>query len=722
MTSSSAPTRASSSSSGAAGYSLRNRTSVIPDYDIDLRGPSTDTANLSLILRGYLSAGLMAFTSAAMVMPFEVGKTLLQVQWIPAQALHDPSIHIHPPSQDPSTEDYLEEEEDEEDDDILGYLFYATNDLRRVYESDDWKEAGGRRSMAGMVLPVVIERGVSDMMRAISRWRGEGFLGLWKGQLTAFIIDTISSKLQPILLSGLFLLGSTPSAATLPLEHQAYPGLPLALSVGSYTITGLLLAPLDLIRTRLIVQSSQLRHRKYSGPINAFQQIVKDEGGIRNLFLDSTLLFPALLDNLVRPLIHLATPLIIDRVIGIDRVQEPLRFGLAEFGISSLGLLLVLPLETVRKRLQLQSVIHLLNCSKLASDFVQCPTMESSRDSIGSSPRKNTGFGDCLEASTSVLPLISSSLFSHLSALIIIILVHDVMANHAHLSILLSTAQTSANASLHTAQQISIASRLSSRVTSRTHSLVFIEQYQPIFINYRFRPTTKSDNHGSRFQTTSLFAVLLVIAMTQGLSVLSSPLTGPTPPGPPRKGKPGPTVHKAISDHTTLSSFRLHSHAPSETISRQSTASRNLIRPIVLILVLFVTAGPRGYVIADPRAATKAPNPRRDMLSLTPTLPLETVRKRLQLQSRHSTSDHQQLKYCVRLRPVPYNGIVEGFYRITTEEKHGFWGLVRGLNVGITANFVVFILSLIGSNNYSSSVSPISSTSISAGNGGWAEV
>ncbi|KAI7955107.1 hypothetical protein MJO28_005507 [Puccinia striiformis f. sp. tritici] len=41
------------------------------------------------------------------------------------------------------------------------------------------------------------------------------------------------------------------------------------------------------------------------------------------------------------------------------------------------------------------------------------------------------------------------------------------------------------------------------------------------------------------FQTTSLFAVLLVIAMTQGLSVLSSPLTGPTPPGPPREGEGG---------------------------------------------------------------------------------------------------------------------------------------------------------------------------------------
>ncbi|POW11081.1 hypothetical protein PSTT_05530 [Puccinia striiformis] len=337
MTSSSAPTRASSSSSGAAGYSLRNRTSVIPDYDIDLRGPSTDTANLSLILRGYLSAGLMAFTSAAMVMPFEVGKTLLQVQWIPAQALHDPSIHIHPPSQDPQPKIIWKKKKTKRMMMITWILRRSTNPTtgRKRVEEEVWPE---------WVLPVVIERGVSDMMRAISRWRGEGFLGLWKGQLTAFIIDTISSKLQPILLSGLFLLGSTPSAATLPLEHQAF------------------------IRTRLIVQSSQLRHRKYSGPINAFQQIVKDEGGIRNLFLDSTLLFPALLDNLVRPLIHLATPLIIDRVIGIDRVQEPLRFGLAEFGISSLGLLLVLPLET-------------------------CPTMESSRDSIGSSEEKHGFWG-----------------------------------------------------------------------------------------------------------------------------------------------------------------------------------------------------------------------------------------------------------------------------------------------------------------------------------------
>jgi len=334
---------------------------VIPDYDLELTG-SAEQSNLSPLLRGYLSAGMMAFTSAAMVMPFEVGKTLLQVQWIPA---HDP---ISLPQ--PATEDYLED--DEEDDNLDTYFTQpkpplrpsigSTISKRTVSNATSGTRAASRTRQEGVegewpewVLPVVVERGVADMIRAISRWRGEGFLGLWKGQLTAFIIDTVSSKVQPVLLATLFLLGSTPSAASLPLEHQAYPGLPLALSVGSYMATGLLLAPLDLVRTRLIVQSSQLRHRAYTGPIDALKTIIRTEGGLRNLFFHPALLLPALLDNLLRPLLHLATPLLIDRIFGLDRAQEPVRYGLAELGLSSAALLLVLPLETIRKRLQLQS-------------------------------------------------------------------------------------------------------------------------------------------------------------------------------------------------------------------------------------------------------------------------------------------------------------------------------------------------------------------------------
>jgi fusion and transport protein UGO1 len=187
--------------------------------------------------------------------------------------------------------------------------------------------------------------------------------------MTAFVIDTASAKVQPVLLSTLSFFASAASLSTsttttstslLPLEHQAYPGLPLALSVGSYLATGLLLAPLDLIRTRLIVQSSQLRHRTYSGPLDGLKkllhhcQIKRPGAGIKTLFLSPTLFFPAFLDNLLRPLFHLATPLFIDRYLNLDRSHDPVRFALAEFVLSSTALLFLLPLETIRKRLQLQ--------------------------------------------------------------------------------------------------------------------------------------------------------------------------------------------------------------------------------------------------------------------------------------------------------------------------------------------------------------------------------
>lgn len=359
-------------------FNRSNSNSILSNYDLDLNPDSIHNDhynhyhfNISAVLRSYLSAGLMAFTSAAMVMPFEVGKTLLQVQWIPSDHVLNqyPHLTIREDSEDyPLNED----EEDEEDLEtyftqtrppprpslgsiskrsLSGSMATTTVPMQRTArktKKDEWPE---------YMLPVVIERGVTDMIRAMTRWRGEGILSLWKGQLTTFVIDTLSSNLQPLLLSTLYFLSpsSTPSSISLPLEHHAYPGLPLTLSVGSYLLTGLLLSPLDLVRTRLIAQSSQLRHRLYSGPLDGLRQIVQNEGGYRSIFLHPNLLFPALLDNLLRPLLNLATPLIIDRFLSIDKSHEPVRFGLAEFGLSTLGLLIILPLETIRKRLQLQS-------------------------------------------------------------------------------------------------------------------------------------------------------------------------------------------------------------------------------------------------------------------------------------------------------------------------------------------------------------------------------
>jgi fusion and transport protein UGO1 len=126
--------------------------------------------------------------------------------------------------------------------------------------------------------------------------------------------------------------------------------------VTSHLLTGFILSPLDLIRTRLIIQSFSARHRTYSGPIDAFTQIVQQEGGLKGMYFHPHLLIPALLDNAIRPLVSLALPGMVTSYLGprITEDTNPLAWAFAELVGSCAGLLISLPIETVRRRLQAQ--------------------------------------------------------------------------------------------------------------------------------------------------------------------------------------------------------------------------------------------------------------------------------------------------------------------------------------------------------------------------------
>lgn len=177
------------------------------------------------------------------------------------------------------------------------------------------------------------------------------------GQLTTCFINLLSQRIQPFVFA-LLTQSFAPADVlpNMPIVHSPKPAIPLLLGVGSHMLTGLALSPLDLVRTRLIAQSSQARHRSYSGPIDALRTIAREEGGYLNgLFLHANLLLPAILDCTIRPLVHLASPLIIERALRISAVEHPVQYGLADFVLSSAGLLFVLPFETVRRRLQVQS-------------------------------------------------------------------------------------------------------------------------------------------------------------------------------------------------------------------------------------------------------------------------------------------------------------------------------------------------------------------------------
>ena len=132
---------------------------------------------------------------------------------------------------------------------------------------------------------------------------------------------------------------------------------PIILPVASHLITGFVLSPLDLVRTRLIIQSYTTRYQRYSGPIDAFRQILRDEGGLRGMYLHPHLLIPTLLDNGLRPLVTLALPGMITSYFGWGHITEdthPIGWGIAELGSSCVGLLVTLPIETIRRRLQAQ--------------------------------------------------------------------------------------------------------------------------------------------------------------------------------------------------------------------------------------------------------------------------------------------------------------------------------------------------------------------------------
>jgi fusion and transport protein UGO1 len=170
------------------------------------------------------------------------------------------------------------------------------------------------------------------------------------GLLTSCVHNLASSTLQPIIHAS---LRSLIIPYLIPYSHSSSILVPLT----SHVLTGLILSPLDLIRTRLVVQSASSRYTQYSGPIDAFRQIIRDEGGLPGLYFHPHLFIPTILDTGAAAFAVLALPRFLARVLGAAHIApdtHPLAWAIAEFSGSCVGLLITLPLETVRRRLQVQ--------------------------------------------------------------------------------------------------------------------------------------------------------------------------------------------------------------------------------------------------------------------------------------------------------------------------------------------------------------------------------
>lgn len=198
------------------------------------------------------------------------------------------------------------------------------------------------------------------MIRRIRATPSEGLPALWKGQIVSTVHAVFSTLLQPRIHSLIFSLApasATGSAVALPLDFPLtalpHPGIPLALQVASHALTQFILSPLELVRTRLIAMPTS--HASTPSSLTILRRAIAEEGGISGLYLASNVLLPTLLEHTLRPLFTMSIPLILERACGLSPDLAPITYSLAELGLNVAALLVVLPIETVRRRLQLQS-------------------------------------------------------------------------------------------------------------------------------------------------------------------------------------------------------------------------------------------------------------------------------------------------------------------------------------------------------------------------------
>ncbi|KAI0757325.1 mitochondrial carrier [Daedaleopsis nitida] len=335
-------------------------TRTVPNPLFDLSASLSDDSGLDItsLAKEFLAAALLQYATAAVAQPWEVGKTLLQVQWVP----RDPR-DISSETGAEVAEDDGEMSDSSSSNENDSYFADPTAD--RPPRPPRPADEGGyiiRQSLLEegtqpeYVIPVGSADGAWGMMKRVGRFRSEGWLALWKGLLTSAVTNALSGALQPLIYSILqsMLAPLTPISFSHPLGSTS-----VLLPVASQVLTGFILSPLDLVRTRLMVQSSVPRHRTYSGPIDALRQVLADEGGMRGVYFHPHLLIPTLFDCTLRALVPLTLPGLVAAYVGLGSnlspETTPVQWQIAELLGTVAGALITIPFETVRRRLQVQT-------------------------------------------------------------------------------------------------------------------------------------------------------------------------------------------------------------------------------------------------------------------------------------------------------------------------------------------------------------------------------
>ena len=356
----------------------------LPDIDLDLK---TTTGEAWQYTRTLFDTLVWRYTSVLLAQPFDVSKTILQVTVPPSSAttggLKTPFAHDRVNSaqrrrRSYGVDDGDETDEGEESDDIPDYFTAAAPRSRsprrrkRTPPRDDKslsptpRPRDRREQDVGDGYKIQIKKPESITHAISALYNTSGAVGLWRASNTTFLYSILLRTTDSFIRSLLLALLGLPDIPG-PAQGGLAPGLSTAGGVGfsgmdlsdspnplgsliivglSSCLTGILLAPLDLVRTRLIVTPIS------SAPRGLLQNL----RGLPSLVAPSSLWLPTALFHTIPNLFSAASPLFLRRQFRITPEITPALWSLASFTATLTELFLRLPLETILRRAQVSSL------------------------------------------------------------------------------------------------------------------------------------------------------------------------------------------------------------------------------------------------------------------------------------------------------------------------------------------------------------------------------
>ncbi|KAK1778649.1 mitochondrial carrier domain-containing protein [Copromyces sp. CBS 386.78] len=347
-------------------YASKART-IFSDMDIDYKEYLTDQSpSVMSTVKEVLDELLWKYMSVFMAQPFEVAKTIMQVRaqddvggleaLAREQAKHKAATNQKIRMYDEDTPSPYDSDSDQDE---MASFFTAKVPNRPASPSTSRSGGGARprdaspgasttRTPSKQVPEHQLTlRTPNSVLEVIAQlWQKEGAWGVWKGHNATFIYSVLQSLLENwsrSLLSALFNvpdLGVRGDLDRLVDIASPYPWASLFVAGAAAAITGVILSPVDLVRTRLVLTSVSRGSRRTLSTLRS----------LPSYLCPAALFIPTVLHSLIHPFFMLSTPLVLRSRFMIDREVSPVAFSIAKFCSSTVALFIKLPLETVLRR------------------------------------------------------------------------------------------------------------------------------------------------------------------------------------------------------------------------------------------------------------------------------------------------------------------------------------------------------------------------------------